>query len=134
MIGATAKFTDNSKKVLEAASKAAYENLSHAARSIRKDASGSIKQKKDKSKSSEPGQPPVQHRPGFFKRALRYDIDKSKESAVIGFEASKVGQVAATHEHGLTEDGRDYPERPVMQPALERNIERFHRDWRASIG
>lgn len=132
MIKTETKFTDQSIKVVEATEKAAYSNLKHAAYSIRKDASKSILHRKDKRKSSPEGSPPFQHRPGFLRRALWTAVDQF--SAVVGFRKSIIGMVAATHEHGLTEEGRQYPERPTMRPALERNLSRFHRDWRSSIG
>jgi len=132
MFGTQTNFRNQAERVIEAAKKGAYKTFRHAILSIRKDASKSIKQRKDKHKKSEAGSPPTQHKPGFLKRALWGHWDE--EGGMTGFRASRVDEVAATHEHGLREDGRDYPERPTMGPALERNVERFHRDWRASIG
>jgi len=132
MIRTRAKFTNQSRRVVEEAERAKYETLRHGALSIRKDASKSIKQRKDKDKEAPPGEPPRQHKPGFLKRALW--AHWSEDEAIAGFRASRVDIVAATHEHGLTEEGRDYPERETMQPALERNLDRFHKDWRAAIG
>ena len=126
-------FEKGMREVKERTQKAAFENLRHAAASIRKDVSRSITQKKDHSVASPPGEPPIQHKPGFFKRALRYVYSKEVPEALVGFERSKVGDVAATHEHGLREEGRDYPERPMVGPGLERNIGRMAPDWRASI-
>lgn len=85
---------------------------------------------------SPPGKPVLAHRKGkwFFRRGIRYVVDKQREDAEIGFTYSQFEEIMSVHEHGGTEDGRSYPERPVVQPALERNIERFHRDWRSSIG
>jgi hypothetical protein len=131
MIGASAKYTDSPHRVHAAVKKAKYVSLKNAALSIRKDASQSIKHRRGKVASPE-GQPPYQHKPGFFKRALWAHFEENE--AIAGFRGSLVGEVAATHEHGLIEEGRDYPERPTMAPALERNVERFHKDWRASVG
>jgi hypothetical protein len=132
MIGVATKFTNRSNRVTKATKKASFENLRHGALSIRKDASRSIKHKKNREKVAPKGQPPTQHKPGFFKRALW--ADWNDESAVTGFRESRVDHIAATHEHGLEEEGREYPERATMYPALLRNVERFHRDWRATIG
>ena len=132
LLGVETKFEDKSKDVIKAVEKAAFENFRHAAASIRKDAIKSIRHRKDRSKVSPAGEPPTQHRAGFFKRAIFFD--SNEEGAVIGFVASRVDQIAATHEHGLTEEGRDYPERPTMGPALERAVVRMNRDWRMSIG
>ena len=119
-------------KVTQAVDKAKYENMKHAAFSIRKDAAKSVKQRKNKDKPSPPGEPPFAHTLGFLKKAIWTDV--KEDEAIVGFRKSVIGMVAATHEHGLTEDGRDYPERPTMAPALERNVERFHSDWRSSVG
>jgi len=130
MIGTKVKFTDTSQRVIAAKDKGAYKSISHAAASIRKTAGQSIRQRKDKRKASRPGTPPFTHG-GFIRRALRFQV--TKYDALIGFQRSVIGTVAATHEHGLTEDGRTYPPRPTMEPALQQNIERFHREWRHSI-
>jgi len=130
MIAAKTTFTDTSKRVHDAVKKAKYKNFSHAAASIRRDAIKSIRKRKDKKKASPEGTPPFTHS-GQAKRGVFFDV--SATDAVIGFKKSVVGLVMATHEEGLVEEGRDYPERPTMGPALERNIERFHRDWRSSI-
>lgn len=130
MIAAQTKFTDTSKKVLAAKDKGAYNTFAHAAASIRRDATASIKKRKHKRKASPPGAPPFTHA-GFIRKAIFFDA--TKEEAIVGFRKSIIGLVAATHEHGLTEEGRKYPARPTMLPALERNIERFHRDWQHSI-
>lgn len=132
MIGAKSDLKASPRRLFKAVDKAAYTSFRHSAFSIRKDASKSIRQRKDKGKASPEGQPPFQHTPGFLKRALWVHADK--QGAIVGFRESIIGQVAATHEHGLTEDGRDYPERPTMGPALDRNIDRLNKDWRASIG
>jgi len=136
--GAEAGFVPGSiaagrRKVEQRVEKAAYRSHGHAAASIRKDASGSIKQRKKKRKAAPAGSPPFQHQAGFFRRALRYWVDRHREDAVIGFLRSRVGPVAAAHEHGEMEGGRNYPERPVMRPALNRNRDRFAKNWRASI-
>ncbi len=120
-------------RVEERVKRAKYNNMRHAAASIRKDAAGSIKQKKKKSTTSPAGGPPFQHESGFFRRGLRYWVDRVREDALVGFLRSVVGHVAATHEHGKMEEGRQYPERAIVAPALERNIDRFARNWRASI-
>ena len=118
-------------KVEKAAQKAAFTNFGHAAASIRKAAAKSIKSRKNKKTASPEGTAPFTHG-GFIRRALRFDVNQT--GAVIGFQRSVIGLVAATHEHGLTEEGRDYPERPTIGPALEESLDRIHNDWRSSIG
>ena len=48
--------------------------------------------------------------------------------------ASVVGQAGAAHEFGGKFYSNDYPERPFMQPALERALPRFAGEWAGSIG
>ena len=129
--GLKTRTTDQSRRVVEAKDRAAFRNLGHAAARIRKDAAGSVKKRKNKRKASPAGTPPFTHA-GYAKQAIRFAADRF--SAVVGFRRSKIGLVAATHEHGLAEEGRKYPTRPTIGPALKRNINRFARDWRATIG
>ena len=131
MIGMQVKTVDTTKAVTAAMEKAKYKTFRHAAFSIRKDAASTIRQRKNKRLASPAGSPPFQHTPGFLRKAIWTAADQY--GAVIGFRKSVIGMVAATHEHGLIEEGRQYPKRPTMQPALERNLGRFHRDWRSSL-
>jgi len=130
MIAASTKFTNNAKRVVAAKDKGAYNTFSHAAGSLRKDAAASILKRANARKASPVGTPPFTHA-GFAKKAMWFDA--TKDGAVVGFRKSIFGMLGAIHEHGLTEEGRDYPPRPTMAPALERNIARFHREWRHSI-
>lgn len=133
MFGTQTKFVSNKPKVDKAIKKAKFENLRHAVASMRIDAARSIRRRKDPDKSSPPGSPVFTHS-GFAKQALRWFVDPNGSFAIMGFTFSKFGTLGETHEKGLTEEGRDYPERPTIEPALERGIVRFQNDWRASIG
>lgn len=128
MFGATVKVEDDTKRVVDAADKAAFRNFSHAAGSIRKDAIASIE---TSPKPSPPGTPPHTRR-GLIRKAIRFDADK--EGALIGPVASLVGTSAVPEEFGGTYKGHEYPERAFMWPALERAVPRFAGDWRGSIG
>jgi len=77
------------------------------------------------------GQPILGHRKGkgFFRRGIKYAVDKQKQDAVIGFAHSQFETIMALHEHGT----EGYDRRPTMQPALEKSVDKFHRDWAASI-
>jgi hypothetical protein len=132
MFSAVTTFENKADTVQKEADKAKVTRFRIAGFRIRKEAVASIVHQKDKDKASPEGKPPHQHRPGFLKRAIWSHADV--EGAVIGFRRSKVGGVAATHEHGEQEDGRDYPQRPTMGPALERKLDQVLSDWRASIG
>jgi phage gpG-like protein len=128
-------------RIEAAATKAAFENIGHAAASLRKDAIASIIQAEG---ASAPGTPPHTHtggltkkgkvRRGKLQRAITFDVDKAKESAVIGPRESVVGASAAAHEFGGSYKGQSYPERPFMGPALTRAESRFAASFAGSIG
>lgn len=131
MFGARTQFKAMPKRVQKAAEKGAYRSFSHAAASIRKAARESIV------RSSVPSQPggPVHTKRGRgggrAKRAIFYKADK--QGAVIGFSARKLDQAMQVHEHGGTRGGAQFPQRPTMYPALEKNLARFHREWKGAI-
>lgn len=131
MIGSTTKIQDTTNRVADAAKKATFRTLFGAISTMRTDAAKSVLRRKDKDKSSPAGTPLFTH-VGYAKQALRWDV--TNDSAIMGFTFSKFGTKGATHEYGLREEGRDYPERPTVVPALEKSIARFHQDWRSSIG
>jgi hypothetical protein len=119
-------------KLEKAAEKGAYRSFLYAARSIRKAARKSIRA------HAEPGPPggPIRTKRGrgggLARRAILYKADK--EGAVIGFSASKIDQAMEVHEHGRRRGKVRFPQRPTMLPALERNLARFHREWKGAIG
>lgn len=139
MIGTAFQFEDRTKRVTAATEKASFRNFGHAAAAIRKDAIASIQNEPG---ASEPGTPPHTHtggitkkgkvRKGNLQRAITYDADK--ESAVIGPRESVVGLAGRAHELGGEFRGDEYPERPFMEPALEKNLDRFASEWAGSIG
>jgi len=116
-------------RVQKAAERAAFRNFGHAAASLRKDAAASIESSPD---PSQPGEPPHTRRRNYLRRAIRYAADK--EGAVIGTIASILGTAGEPHEKGISYKGQDYPERPFMFPALERQVPRFAGEWRGIIG
>src|SRR5262245_60051243 len=130
MFGLTIQLVDQTARVQDAAAKANFRNLGHAAASIRKTAIESIVVAEG---PSDPGTPPHTRR-RQLKRAIKYDVDKAAESALIGPEASIVGEAGAAHEFGGQFRGEEYPERPFMEPALETNVDRFASEWSGSIG
>ena len=119
------------KRVDAAVDKAAYRSFFHAAGSIRKSARTSIE-------SGKPGPPggPIRTKKGrggvLAKRSILFSADK--QGAVIGFAASRIDQAIQVHEHGGVRGGVRFPARPTMAPALQRNLARFHREWRGIIG
>jgi len=130
MISLSVKTEINMRKVTESVDRAAFTNLGHAAASIRKDVLESIERA---SGPSDPGTPPHTRR-GQIERAIVYDYDRKEMNAVVGPRFSIVGLAGAAHEFGGEFRGNEYPERAFMEPALERNIDRFAREWEGSIG
>lgn len=153
MIAAQVKFEKRLERLEKAAERAKQGSLSSAAFLVRDAAIQSIKiskkvrgyfwktNKKGKRvlatyyEPSPPGQPIIGHRKGkgFFRRGIRYNVDRQAEDATIGFAHSQFETTMSIHEHGLPLDGKPYDKRPTMQPALERNVDKFHRNWKASI-
>ncbi|HJS06195.1 MAG TPA: hypothetical protein VJ809_01000 [Pirellulales bacterium] len=130
MIGAEVKTENHTDRVIKAVDEAAFKNLGHAAATIRKDAVESIVVAEGPSPE---GTPPHTRR-RQLKRAIRFDYDKADQSAVVGPMASIVGESAAAHELGGDFHGQEFPERPFMVPAMEKNLDRFAGDWAGSIG
>lgn len=129
MIGTAFKIQAEISRVLRAVGKAAFRNFGHAAARISKDAKASIEKADGPSPA---GSPPHTHKRNFLKRAIRYDANKN--GAVIGPLASVVGTAGQAHEFGGEYRDQQFPERPFMQPALERNLDRFAADWAGSVG
>jgi hypothetical protein len=133
MIRAEVKITENQmQRIEQAVERAKRGNLSAAAFLLMMGAKKSIKGA-PKKRASRPGSPPHAH-VGWFRGAVRYALDRENDEALIGFIHSRVGTVAATHEHGLREERRSYPKRATMEPALRAVLSRFHERWRASVG
>lgn len=130
MIGLEVKTEDKTQHVVDATERATFRNLGHAAAAIRRDAVESIVVAEGPSPE---GTPPHTRR-RQLKRAIRFDNDRAAEEAVIGPMASLVGEAGRAHELGGEFHGNEYPERPYMAPALEKNLDRFAGDWAGSIG
>ena len=135
MIGVQTKLTATPKRLETATKKGAFKSFSNAAASIRKSARESIVS----SDTPGPEGGPVHSKPGprgglglaKQKRSLLFHADK--DGAVIGFMASTLDQAMEVHEHGTSRGGVKFPQRPTMQPALERSLARFHREWKGAI-
>lgn len=131
--GAEVAFELNEKAIEAAVTKGNFESLRHAVASIRKDAAASV-QKARAGIPSRPGDPPYTHRGAFYRRAIRWDVDKEQGEAIVGFRHSVIGDVGAVHEFGESREGTDYPERPTLWPALQRAAPRLTNFWADSIG
>lgn len=121
------------KPVLDAAEKAAFRNLGHAAASVRRDA---IKSIEPGDEPSPPGEPPHTRSRGKRRRllpkAVWFAVDD--DTATIGPRASVAGRAGEPHEHGGAFRGQSYPQRPFMLPALERAAPRIGSQWAGTIG
>lgn len=131
MIDAKTEFHIRLDKLLRATGLANFQNLQHAAASLRKDAVSTIKRRKGPSR---PGEPPHTHRRVFYKRAIAFDVDRQREDAVVGFRYSVIGDVGHAHEFGASRGEADYPERPTIGPALVRSAGRLGNQWKGTIG
>ena len=119
--------------VLDAAKKAEFRNLGHAAATVRRDAVASIQTGDD---PSPPGKPPHTRSRGKRRRALpraiRFAV--AGDTAVIGPRASMIGRAAEPHEHGGAYRGQTFTRRPAMLPALQRAAPRIGSRWAGTIG
>lgn len=134
MIGIRVKTTSNPQRVKRAVNTGIFTSLSHAAASISKDMKASF-EKTPPGDPSAPGEPPHTHKGAFYRRAVRFHVDKEKQSAIVGLMASVVGEeVGPLHEFGGEREGVQFPARPSAFPALERAIPRFGGEFRGSVG
>ena len=129
MFGATVKTIDNFRKVAEAAERAQKRAFAKAAFRIGGEA---IKSIETSDEPSRPGEPPHTRRQRRLSRAIKYAADA--EGAVIGPMASKIDQAGQAHEFGGRYKGGEYPERPFMWPALEKQADSFAGEFAGSIG
>lgn len=132
-IKAKVKFTNKQREVQNAVDKGVFKNLGHMAASVRKMIVAVIG-RAPKGSASPEGGPLYTHKGAFLRRAVRFDVDRQQEDAVIGFQASKVGDVAAVHEFGETRKGTRYPKRPTLGVALDKVAPRLGGVWQGSIG
>jgi len=146
MFGMTSRSAFEGGKVRDAASRANFANLTHAAAAIRltarhsirkapkargRDAKGRFKSA-GKTQPSMPGSPP-HTRKGQLKRAILYAVERKKQYAVIGPAYEMMGTAASAHEFGGRFRGQRYPRRPFMSPALRENLPRLSKLWAGSV-
>jgi hypothetical protein len=134
MFGLAVQIDNQFRRVASASDRATFRNLGHAAATVRKEAIASIEVSDE---PSEPGTPP-HTRPGRggrqLPRAIRYDVDRDIQSAIVGPVASRFGQAGRAHELGGFFKGDLFDPRPFMRPVLIDNLDRFAHEWRGSIG
>lgn len=133
MFGVSVKTQDRMRVVANAAKKAVIKTIGRAAGALRKDVAASI-ENAPVGKASPAGKPVNAHRRAFFRRAVIYSIDQSKQSAVVGPRHSAVGDVGNVHEFGGERKKQKFPPRPFMAPGLKRIVPRFAGMFSGSIG
>ena len=129
MFGMKCRSRFDARKVRKKADAGTFKSLNHAAAAIRLTARRSIRRSP---KESAAGTPPHTRR-GLLKRALLYNVDKSRMRAVIGPAYSIAGRSGSAHEFGGKYYGRKYPKRSFIGPALRKQESRIPRFWSASI-
>lgn len=129
MISIRTRYRDNTSRVKRKAQSANFESLRHAAAALRITARRKIRRRK---RPAPAGSPPHTHT-GRLKRAIRYEVDRAADSALIGPAYDVVGLAGAAHEHGGRYRGDRYPARPFMRPALESLRPRLPRHWAARV-
>lgn len=133
MFDVVTRFVPKPKRLQRAIAKANFRNINHAAATIRKDAVSTVIQA-PQGIASRPGSPPFTHRRGFYRRAIRFEVNRQKNHALIGPRYSVVGDVGQAHEFGRPRGNQTYPKRPTMRPALERKAPRLGEIWEGTIG
>ncbi len=133
----------DSPKVMQSVDKATRQVLSKFGAYVRQAARSSIRKRK---KSSEPGSPPSSHT-GLLKRFIYFNYDPAAQSVVIGPVRldSKEGTAPEITEYGGTSKiirkrrgkktvvSAEYPARPFMRPALQRELPKLPAMWANSI-
>ena len=124
---AVTKIVNDFERVRKEAERASRRVFAKAAFRIMRDAQASIVRS---STPSTAGSPPHTKR-GQLKRSIRYDA--TKDGAVIGPIASRVGTSGEAHEFGGSYKGGSFPERPFMGPALGRELDKFAGEFSGEI-
>lgn len=93
----------------------------------------SLNKLKTRRQASKPGEPPLTSQQRQLKRAILFDVEKDKLDAVVGPTFPKLATIGKIHEFGGTFNGRRYPKRAFMRPALLKASPRLSRFWANSI-
>lgn len=130
MFGIESKVVAQVEKIEKAANKATFKSFRHAAFAIRKTIRAGIVKSPE---PSAPGQPvATRGKRGNVKNSIFVYADQ--DGAIIGPRASFVGESMALHEFGEERGGKKFDKRPTSQPGLEKNLDRFAREFAGSIG
>lgn len=119
----------DARRVVTAVRAGSIKSLGHAGGAIRMTAKRSIRRSKT---ASMEGTPP-HTRKGQLRRAIRYAVEKDRQTVVIGPDVSIVSTAGTAHEFGGRFRNERYPKRPFMGPALEKTKDRLPKMWAGSV-
>ena len=90
--------------------------------------------------TSKPGEVPLTSRNKQIKNSIKFAVEKTanrKQShndvAVVGADAGIMAKIGKRHEQGGKFEGKKYPKRPFMVPAMKKSRFRLPRFWAKSI-
>ena len=129
MFGVTVKTRSQPGKAVKKAKQGSIKSLGHAGAAIRLTPVRSIKKSKG---PASPGQPPHTHT-RRLPRAIKYAVEKNRQTVVIGPAVESFGKAGRAHEHGGRYRRERYPKRPFMGPALEKTKSRLPKFWAGSV-
>lgn len=129
MIGTKARTQFRPARLNQAVRTGNITSLGHAGGAIRKAARRSLRKRKG---VSPVGSPPHSHT-GRLKKAILYDVDKVRQSAIIGPASHLAGESGGMHEHGGRWKDQQFPKRPFMFPALQETAPRLPKHWAGSV-
>ena len=129
MVSVRVRTRSNVRRVKRKAHQGSIKSLGHAGGAIRLAAIRSIRKAPGPSPS---GQPPHTHT-RRLPRAIKYAVEKSKQTVVIGPDVVSFGTAGRAHEHGGRYKQEYYPRRPFMRPALEKVKKRLPMFWTGSV-
>jgi hypothetical protein len=129
MIGTKARVKFDAGKIRRAAQKGSIQSLGHAGAAIRLTARRSIRKSP---KASAPGSPP-HTRKGRLRNAIKYAVQKTVQSVLIGPDYAVAADSGRAHEFGGHFRREDYPRRSFMGPALEKTKDRLPAFWAGSV-
>lgn len=89
--------------------------------------------KRDTRPRSKPGSPPFTGNGRLMRRSILFEVSDQRDDVIIGTTATKFDQIGKRHEFGGVFDGKKYPKRPFMRPALDEVRSRLPRMWARSV-
>lgn len=139
MIAAKVTITDSSDRLRRAVARSAEQVHSRAGAYARGVAQRSIRRGRERKRlvparvPSRPGEPPKTWKRGGLRDSIKFAGNPMKRVVFIGPTRAGVAEIGAVHEYGLRYQGRRYPRRAYMYPAMELTVERMRTWWTDSV-